>query len=87
MTLSLLYIAAYCVVVVESAGRQIPMAFLERVKDDFNKRYGSGKAATAKANSLNNEFGYVPAGRLLKTKTISHPSLSIKYMCVCFDWF
>lgn len=49
---------AYCVVVVESAGRQIPMAFLERVKEDFSKRYGGGKATTAKANSLNREFGY-----------------------------
>nr|VDD16876.1 unnamed protein product [Brassica rapa] len=49
--------AAYCVVAVESAGRQIPMAFLERVKEDFNKRYGGGKAATAQANSLNKEFG------------------------------
>ncbi|CAH8251173.1 unnamed protein product [Arabidopsis lyrata] len=47
----------YCVVVVESAGRQIPMAFLERVKEDFSKRYGGGKASTAKANSLNKEFG------------------------------
>ncbi|KAL1188774.1 putative vesicle-associated membrane protein [Cardamine amara subsp. amara] len=47
----------YCVVAVESAGRQIPMAFLERVKEDFYKRYGAGKATTAKANSLNREFG------------------------------
>ncbi|CAA2959833.1 vesicle-associated membrane 726 [Olea europaea subsp. europaea] len=47
----------YCVVAVESAGRQIPIGFLERVKDDFNKRYGVGKAATASANSLNKEFG------------------------------
>ncbi|CAI9778250.1 unnamed protein product [Fraxinus pennsylvanica] len=47
----------YCVVAVESAGRQIPIAFLERVKDDFNKRYGVGKAATASAHSLNKEFG------------------------------
>ena len=51
--------AAYCVVAVESAGRQIPIAFLERVKEDFNKRYGGGKAATAVANSLNKEFGYL----------------------------
>ena len=49
---------AYCVVAVESVGRQIPMAFLERVKEDFNKRYGGGKATTAKPNSLNKEFGY-----------------------------
>jgi vesicle-associated membrane protein 72 len=32
---------------------------LERVKEDFNKRYGGGKAATAAANSLNREFGYI----------------------------
>ncbi|THG13831.1 hypothetical protein TEA_014309 [Camellia sinensis var. sinensis] len=50
-------IQAYCVVAVESAGRQIPMAFLDRVKEDFTKRYGGGKAATAVANSLNKEFG------------------------------
>ncbi|RVW35221.1 putative vesicle-associated membrane protein 726 [Vitis vinifera] len=53
----MLSLAAYCVVAVESAGRQIPIAFLERVKDDFNKRYGGGKAATAVANGLNKEFG------------------------------
>ncbi|KAK3414764.1 hypothetical protein EUGRSUZ_H00084 [Eucalyptus grandis] len=47
----------YCVVAAESAGRQIPIAFLERIKDDFNKRYGGGKATTAAANSLNREFG------------------------------
>ncbi|KAI8537926.1 hypothetical protein RHMOL_Rhmol09G0062100 [Rhododendron molle] len=47
----------YCVVAVESSGRQIPIAFLERVKDDFNKRYAGGKAATAVAKSLNKEFG------------------------------
>lgn len=46
----------YCVVAVESAGRQIPIAFLDRIKDDFNKKYGGGKAATAVANSLNKEF-------------------------------
>ncbi|KAM7496205.1 hypothetical protein LguiA_020619 [Lonicera macranthoides] len=48
---------AYCVVAIESAGRQVPMAFLERIKEDFTKRYGGGKAATAVANSLNKEFG------------------------------
>ncbi|KAJ8633030.1 hypothetical protein MRB53_026366 [Persea americana] len=47
----------YCVVAVESAGREVPIAFLERVKDDFNKRYEGGKAATAVANSLNKSFG------------------------------
>ncbi|GMN60264.1 hypothetical protein TIFTF001_029349 [Ficus carica] len=48
---------AYCVVADESVGRQVPLAFLERVKDDFVSKYGAGKAATAAANSLNKEFG------------------------------
>ncbi|KAJ0796607.1 putative Longin domain, v-SNARE, coiled-coil domain-containing protein [Helianthus annuus] len=48
---------AYCVVAVESIGRQVPIACLERIKDDFTKKYGGGKAATATANSLNKEFG------------------------------
>ncbi|XP_072991453.1 putative vesicle-associated membrane protein 726 [Typha latifolia] len=47
----------YCVVVVESAGRQISIAFLERIKEDFTKRYGGGKAESAAANSLNREYG------------------------------
>ncbi|ESW12565.1 hypothetical protein PHAVU_008G123800 [Phaseolus vulgaris] len=47
----------YCVVAVESAGRQIPIAFLERIKEDFTKKYAGGKAATAAAQSLNREFG------------------------------
>ncbi|KAL3620060.1 hypothetical protein CASFOL_034972 [Castilleja foliolosa] len=47
----------YCVVAVEAAGRQLPIAFLERVKDEFTKRYGGGKAATAGPNSLKKEFG------------------------------
>ncbi|KAM0028234.1 putative Longin domain, v-SNARE, coiled-coil domain-containing protein [Helianthus debilis subsp. tardiflorus] len=47
----------YCVVAIESVGRQIPMAFLERIKDDFAKKYAGGKASTAVANSLNKEFG------------------------------
>lgn len=42
----------------EASGRQVPIAFLERVKDDFVTRYGGGKGATAPANSLNKEFGY-----------------------------
>ncbi|XP_020096390.1 vesicle-associated membrane protein 721-like [Ananas comosus] len=47
----------YCVVAVESVGRQMPIAFLERIKEDFIQRYGGGKAATAAASSLNREFG------------------------------
>ncbi|KAL2898793.1 hypothetical protein RDABS01_028367 [Bienertia sinuspersici] len=45
-------IKAYCVVAVESAGRQIPIAFLEKFKDEFSKKYGGGKAATAEINKL-----------------------------------
>ncbi|KAJ8899266.1 hypothetical protein K2173_017301 [Erythroxylum novogranatense] len=48
---------SYCVVAVESVGRQVPIAFLERVKEEFTKKYSGGKAATAVANSLNKEFG------------------------------
>lgn len=47
----------YCVVAVESAGRQIPIAFLERIKEEFTKKYGGGKAATASTRGLNKEFG------------------------------
>lgn len=50
---------AYCVVAKESVGKQISIAFLERVKADFKKRYGGGKADTATAKSLNKEFGPV----------------------------
>jgi vesicle-associated membrane protein 72 len=46
----------YCVVAVESVGRQVPIAFLERVKEDFMKRFGGGKAASAQANGLNRDF-------------------------------
>lgn len=55
----LFHFAAYCVVAVEATGRQVPIAFLERVNEDFVKRYGGGKAMTATANSLNKEFGYI----------------------------
>ncbi|CAH9087744.1 unnamed protein product [Cuscuta europaea] len=47
----------YCVVAVESAGRQIPIAFLERVKDEFYQKYGKGKGVSAGANGLKREFG------------------------------
>lgn len=53
-----MWIAAYCVVAKESVSKQISIAFLERVKADFKKRYGGGKADTAVAKSLNKEFGY-----------------------------
>lgn len=52
-----MYGYTYCAMAVESAGRQIPIAFLERVRKDFVKRYGGGKAATTPTNSLDREFG------------------------------
>ncbi|CAL5392070.1 unnamed protein product [Camellia sinensis] len=61
----------YCVVAIESAGRQIPIAFLERVKEDFSKRYGGGKAATAVAKSLNKEFGSKLKGHM--QYCVDHP--------------
>ncbi|KAJ0034020.1 hypothetical protein Pint_24542 [Pistacia integerrima] len=48
---------AYCVVAKESVSKQISIAFLERMRADFKKRYGGGKADTAMAKSLNKEFG------------------------------
>ncbi|KAJ4819194.1 Vesicle-associated membrane protein [Rhynchospora pubera] len=50
---------AYCVVAKESAPKHVSVAFLERVKADFKKRYGGGKADTALPKSLNKEFGPV----------------------------
>uniref|UniRef100_A0A804LE83 Uncharacterized protein n=1 Tax=Zea mays TaxID=4577 RepID=A0A804LE83_MAIZE len=47
----------YCVVATESAGRQLPVGFIERVKDDFSKKYSGGKAKTANANGLKREYG------------------------------
>lgn len=48
---------AYCVVAKESVPKHASIAFLERLKVDFRKRYGGGKADTAAAKSLNKEFG------------------------------
>ncbi|KAM0072776.1 putative Longin domain-containing protein [Helianthus debilis subsp. tardiflorus] len=53
---------AYCVVAVESIGRQVPIACLERIKDDFTKKYGGGKAPTATANSLNKGVAFKGPG-------------------------
>ncbi|KAL1543059.1 vesicle-associated membrane protein 724-like protein [Salvia divinorum] len=55
---------AYCVVAKESVGKQISIALLERIKADFRKRYGGGKADTAVAKSLNKEFGPLMKGHM-----------------------
>lgn len=49
--------AAYCVVAKDSVSKQISIAFLERLKADFKKRYGGGKADTAMPKSLKKEYG------------------------------
>eukprot|EP00850_Spirogloea_muscicola_P004183 SM000017S02923 [mRNA] locus=s17:1140053:1141741:- [translate_table: standard] len=46
----------YLVVADEDFGRQIPFAFIDRVKEDFKRRYGS-KADSAIAHSLDKDFG------------------------------
>ncbi|XP_022138666.1 vesicle-associated membrane protein 722-like [Momordica charantia] len=70
----------YCIVAVEAAGRHVPMEFLERIKDDFNKRYGGGKAATAVAKSLSKEFG--PKMKDHMQYCGDHPEESSKHMQV-----
>ncbi|KAK3417919.1 vesicle-associated membrane protein 724 [Eucalyptus grandis] len=71
---------AYCVVATESVGKQIPIAFLERFKEDFKKRYGGGKADTAVAKSLSKEFG--PVMKEQMKYTIDHAEEIDKLMKV-----
>lgn len=60
--------SAYCVVAKDALSNQISIAlFQERVKANFKKRYGGGKASTAIAKSLNKEFGYLHPYYYLKT--------------------
>ncbi|XP_074340793.1 putative vesicle-associated membrane protein 726 [Apium graveolens] len=49
---------SYCVVAVESVGTQTPIAFLERVKDEFEKKYRGGEAEAVAPKGLNKEFGH-----------------------------
>lgn len=46
----------YLAVADEELGRQVPFAFLDRVKDDFKHRYQGGRADLAVAHSLDAEF-------------------------------
>ncbi|CAM8928111.1 unnamed protein product [Rhodiola kirilowii] len=61
----------YCVVATDAAKRNLSNALLERVKDDFTKRYAGGKAANAYANSLSKEFG--PKMKEHMQYFVSHP--------------
>ncbi|CAN0915708.1 Putative vesicle-associated membrane protein 726 [Linum grandiflorum] len=68
---SIMASVSFCLVAVESAGRQVPLACLERIKDEFNKKYKGGKASTAKPNSLKKEFG--PKLREQMQYCVDHP--------------
>lgn len=46
----------YLAVAGEEFGRQVPFAFLERVRDDFQHRYPGGRADLAAGHSLDAEF-------------------------------
>jgi vesicle-associated membrane protein 72 len=47
--------AAYLVVADEEFGRQIPFTFLERIKEDFKRRYLAGNGTVTPA--VGKEFG------------------------------
>lgn len=49
---------AFLVVADEAYGRQIPFAFLERLRDAFLEKFAD-RGHTAPDNSLNNSFGCV----------------------------
>ncbi|KAI5064244.1 hypothetical protein GOP47_0020914 [Adiantum capillus-veneris] len=47
--------SAYSVVSEELLGRQVPLAFLERVKEDFKRRYGKGDSVGG--HGLDRDYG------------------------------
>jgi hypothetical protein len=46
----------YLVVADESYGREVPYAYLERVKDEFEEKYAD-RGRTSPAHSLDRSFG------------------------------
>ena len=48
--------AAYLVVADEAYGRQIPFAFLERIRDEFQRNWAE-KARQSPAQSMDKSFG------------------------------
>lgn len=52
----MVWAAAFLVVADEGYGRQIPFAFLEKVKEEFLHKYGA-EAQTKAAHSLDSTFG------------------------------
>jgi hypothetical protein len=71
------------VVATESAGRQLPVGFIERVKEDFTKKYSSGKARTAAANGLKREYGYFPKYLCKHLSTFQQVSTHICLILKC----
>ncbi len=49
-------LAAFLVVADEGYGRQVPFAFLEKVKEEFQQKYAD-KGRTSPAHSLDKVFG------------------------------
>lgn len=49
--------AAFLVVADEGYGRQVPFAFLEKVREEFQQKYAD-KGRTSPAHSLDKVFGY-----------------------------
>ena len=55
--------AAYLVVADEAYGRQIPFAFLERIRDEFQRNWAE-KARQSPAQSMDKSFGCAIATEL-----------------------
>ena len=49
-------IVAYLVVADEGYGRQVPFAFLEKVREEFQQKFAD-KGRTSPAHSLDKQFG------------------------------
>ena len=56
LTVHVLWSAAYLVVADEKYGRQIPFAFLERTREEFQSKFAE-RARTAAAHSFDKSFG------------------------------
>ena len=79
--------AAFLVVADEQFGRQIPFAFLERVRAEFQEKFAD-KGRTATAHSLDNSVGWgaaaLPAGPLLATRL--HAGTQPAGQCTMGTW-
>uniref|UniRef100_A0A0D6R2N3 V-SNARE coiled-coil homology domain-containing protein n=1 Tax=Araucaria cunninghamii TaxID=56994 RepID=A0A0D6R2N3_ARACU len=67
----------FLVVADEATGRQMPFLFLERVKEDFKRRYGGEKAETGVAHSLDKDYG--PRLRDQMQYCVDHPEEISKF--------